>query len=49
MRFSVIVLLAIALRAQPVSLTYLGTAGWQITNGNMLPVESIEAFWNARS
>lgn len=34
MRFSVALLLAIALRAQPVSLTYLGTAGWQIVNGN---------------
>jgi L-ascorbate metabolism protein UlaG (beta-lactamase superfamily) len=34
MRFSVALLLAIALRAQPVSLTYSGTAGWQITHGS---------------
>jgi L-ascorbate metabolism protein UlaG (beta-lactamase superfamily) len=34
MRFSVALLLAMALRAQPVSLTYLGTAGWQITDGS---------------
>jgi len=33
MRTSLILLLAATLRADPVSLTYLGTAGWQITNG----------------
>jgi len=34
MRFFVALVLAISLRAQPVSLTYLGTAGWQITHGS---------------
>jgi L-ascorbate metabolism protein UlaG (beta-lactamase superfamily) len=33
MRTSMSLLLALTLRADPVSLTYLGTAGWQITNG----------------
>jgi L-ascorbate metabolism protein UlaG (beta-lactamase superfamily) len=36
MRFFVAFLLVIALRAQPVSLTYLGTAGWQIANGSTI-------------
>jgi L-ascorbate metabolism protein UlaG (beta-lactamase superfamily) len=29
-------LLALTLRADPVSLSYLGTAGWQITNGKTI-------------
>jgi L-ascorbate metabolism protein UlaG (beta-lactamase superfamily) len=33
MRVSMILLLTVALRADSVSLTYLGTAGWQIENG----------------
>lgn len=33
MRTSLTLLLALTLRADPVSLAYLGTAGWQITNG----------------
>jgi L-ascorbate metabolism protein UlaG (beta-lactamase superfamily) len=34
MRIATIFLLAVTLRAGPVSLTYLGTAGWQVTSGN---------------
>ena len=33
MRTSMILLLAVMLRADSVSLSYLGTAGWEITNG----------------
>lgn len=36
MRTSLILLLALTLRADPVSLAYLGTAGWQITNGKIV-------------
>ncbi len=34
MRIAIICLLAVTLRADPVSLAYLGTAGWQITSGS---------------
>jgi L-ascorbate metabolism protein UlaG (beta-lactamase superfamily) len=34
MRFCLALVLAMALRAQSVSLTYMGTAGWQITHGS---------------
>lgn len=36
MRTWLTLLLALTLRADPVSLTYLGTAGWQITNGKVV-------------
>ena len=36
MRMMLILLLALNLRAAPVSLAYLGTAGWQITNGKIV-------------
>jgi L-ascorbate metabolism protein UlaG (beta-lactamase superfamily) len=36
MRISMILLLTMTLRADPISLVYLGTAGWQITNGKTI-------------